>query len=158
MKPRYFLSSLLLCGCFSVYQATLAESEPKNQYTQTVTRTVLAEGLPEAAPNQILELVRYEIPPFATLPPHIHPGLQIARVEFGLLTYSVVEGTALITKADGTQETLTAGQKTLLKPGDAVTELEGMVHFGQNETPDPVILLATSLLATNQPKAILMEE
>ncbi|WP_099237561.1 cupin domain-containing protein [Synechococcus sp. BDU 130192] len=158
MKPHHFLSSFLLCSCFSVSPAALAESESKNQYTQTVTRTVLAEGLPEAAPNQILELVRYEIPPFATLPPHIHPGLQIARVEFGLLTYAVIEGTALITRTDGTKETLTAGQKTLLKPGDAVTESEGMVHFGQNETPDPVIVLATSLLTVGEPKAILMEE
>ncbi|MBV5259733.1 cupin domain-containing protein [Synechococcus moorigangaii CMS01] len=158
MKSYYSLSSLLLCSCLSVAPVALAESEPKNQYSQTVTRTVLAEGLPEAAPNQILELVRYEIPPFATLPAHIHPGLQIARVEFGLLTYSVIEGTAQITRADGTKEALTAGQKTLLKPGDAVTESEGMVHFGQNETPDMVILLATSLLATDQPKAILVEE
>ncbi|BAW96552.1 hypothetical protein NIES970_14850 [[Synechococcus] sp. NIES-970] len=158
MKLRYLLPSLMFCGWFSAPLVALAELESANQYSQTVTRTVLADGLPDQAPGQILELVRYEIPPFSTLPVHTHPGLQIARVEFGFLTYSVIEGVALITRADGTREEWTAGETTVLAPGDAVTEHPDMVHFGKNETPSVVILLSASLLAADQPKAILQEE
>ncbi|MFB2839084.1 hypothetical protein [Floridanema evergladense] len=64
---------------------------PVNNYTQAVTREVLASGYPSEAEGRILELVRYTIPPGANIPAHIHPGMQIERVEFGTLTYTVVK-------------------------------------------------------------------
>ncbi|MFB2878655.1 cupin domain-containing protein [Floridanema aerugineum] len=101
--------------------------------------------------------MRYTIPPGANLPPHIHPGMQIERVEFGILTYTVVKGAAKIIRADRTEETLQAGQTTLLKVGDSLAEPGGMVHYGKNETASPVILLSASLFEANKPKAIIVK-
>lgn len=82
--------------------------------------------------------------------------MQIERVEFGTLTYTVVKGTAKITRADGTEEILRAGQTTLLKVGDSLIEPAGMVHYGKNESASIVIILSASLFDAKQPKAILV--
>jgi quercetin dioxygenase-like cupin family protein len=158
IKAWHFVSSLLIVGLTTVPKISLAELKPEtNAYTQTVTREVLASGLPTGAEGRILELVKYTIPPYAQLPVHIHPGMQMERVEFGVLTYSVVEGTAEITRADGTKELLEAGETTLLQAGDSLVEPEGMVHFASNDTPSIVILMSSSLFEADKPKAILVE-
>lgn len=130
-------------------------SPPINAYTQSVTREVLASGYPQDAEGRILELVRYTIPSGANLPPHTHPGMQIERIEFGTLTYTVVKGSAKITRVDRTEEILRAGQTTLLKVGDSLIEPAQMVHYGKNESASIVIILSASLFDAKQPKAIL---
>jgi len=127
---------------------------PVNAYTQSVTREVLASGYPTDAEGRILELVRYTIPSGAQLPPHIHPGMQIERVEYGTLTYSVVKGSAKIVRNNRSEEILRAGQTTLLKVGDSLIEPGGMVHYGKNESASIVILLSASLFDVKRPKAI----
>jgi quercetin dioxygenase-like cupin family protein len=145
----------------SLGTVTVARSQqtppPSNSYTQTVKREVLASGYPSEAEGRILELVRYTIPAGAKLPPHIHPGMQIEKVELGTLTYSVVKGTAKIKRANGKEETLDAGQTTRLTVGDSLVEPGGMVHYGQNETEDVVILISASLLDSQKAKAIVIE-
>lgn len=151
-------SVMMMVGLGTV---TVARSQqtppPSTSYTQTVKREVLASGYPSEAEGRILELVRYTIPAGAKLPPHIHPGMQIEKVELGTLTYKVVKGTAKITRANGKEETLDAGQTTRLTVGDSLVEPGGMVHYGQNETEDLVILISASLLDSQKPKAILIE-
>jgi len=134
-----------------------ANTTTEHSYTQTVKREVLASGYPSEAEGRILELVRYTIPAGAKLPAHIHPGMQIEKVELGTLTYKVVKGTAKIKRANGKEETLEAGQTTRLTVGDSFVEPGGMVHYGQNETEDVVILISASLLDSQKPKAILIE-
>jgi quercetin dioxygenase-like cupin family protein len=129
---------------------------PTNAYTQKVTREVLASGSPQEAMGRVLELVKYTIPPNSKLPVHIHPGMQIERVESGILTYTVVKGSAKITRSNGKEEMLEAGQTTRLNVGDALVEVGGMVHYGENETDNPVILLSASLFEEGKPKAILI--
>ena len=129
---------------------------PVNAYTQSVTSEVLASGYPNDAQGGILELVRYTIPSGASTPPHIHPGMQIGRVEFGTLTYTVVKGSAEITRVNGTKEILQAGQTTVFRVGDSVIEPEGMVHYSKNESASIVILLSATLFDAKQPKAILV--
>ncbi len=153
--PIFPLVTLAFFGLVEI--ARCQETPPAiNAYTQSVTREVLASGYPSEAEGYILELVRYTIPSAANLPPHTHPGMQIERVEFGTLTYTVVQGTAKVVRADGTKEILQAGQTTLLQVGDSLIESAGMVHYGKNETASLVILLSASLFDAKQPKAILM--
>ena len=83
--------------------------------------------------------------------------MQIEKVEMGTLTYNVVKGTAKIKRASGKEETLDAGQTTRLTVGDSLVEPGGMVHYGQNETKDVVILISASLFDSQKPKAILIE-
>ena len=151
-------SVMMMVGLGTV---TVARSQqtppPSTSYTQTVKREVLASGYPSEAEGRILELVRYTIPAGVKLPPHIHPGMQIEKVEMGTLTYNVVKGTAKIKRANGKEETLDAGQTTRLMVGDSLVEPGGMVHYGQNETEDVVILISASLLDSQKPKAIMIE-
>ncbi|MBR8838820.1 MAG: cupin domain-containing protein [Stigonema ocellatum SAG 48.90 = DSM 106950] len=141
---------------FSSIVVNSKETSSPNNYTQSVTRKVLANGYPTQDKKQILELVRYIIAPRTKLPIHIHPGMQIQRVEAGTLTYTVVEGEAKLTKANGTELILTKGKTIQMTVGDSLVEPGGMVHYGENQTNSPVILLSASLFDANQPKAILI--
>lgn len=133
-----------------------ADATPVNPHA-AVVREVINEGMPEAAPGQVLQLVRYYIPPNISLPVHIHPGMQVAFVESGTLTYTVVEGTATFIRADGEVGELNAGETTEFNIGDSVVEPQGMVHFGENKTDKPVILLVASLFDANEPPSSLVE-
>ncbi|MBE9210842.1 cupin domain-containing protein [Nostoc sp. LEGE 06077] len=133
------------------------ETSTPNKYTQSVKREVLASGYPTHNQKQILELVRYTIAPKTKLPTHIHPGMQIERVEAGTLTYTVVEGEAIVTKANGTKLILKKGETVQITLGDSLVEPAGMVHYGENQTNKPVILLSASLFDAGQAKAILIK-
>ena len=124
-------------------------------------RQTLVMGMPPGAPGQTLELVRYDIPAGLSLAVHIHPGMQIATVVSGELTYHVLTGSVLIGRAanatatsPGEGEPLSAGESTVLYPGDWVVEVPGAVHYGENLGDEPVVLLAATLLTTGEPAAI----
>lgn len=97
----------------------------------------------------------YTIVSKTKLPTHTHPGMQIERVEAGTLTYTVVEGEAKVTKANGTELIIKKGKTIQLTVGDSLVEPAGMIHYGENQTNKPVLLLSASLFDANQPKAIL---
>jgi quercetin dioxygenase-like cupin family protein len=124
-------------------------------------REVLATGQPPEAPGQTLDLVRYTIPPGTTLAVHIHPGMQVAWVASGQLTYHVLKGAVQFGRSanasagnPGPTETLSAGESTVLLPGDWVVEVPDAVHYGENLGTEPLILWATTLLTTGAPAAI----
>ncbi|MGE3511051.1 MAG: hypothetical protein AB7N65_19440 [Vicinamibacterales bacterium] len=104
---------------------------------------------PAGATGRRLTLVRYTIAPGTELVPHVHPGVQMASIVSGTLTYRVVSGTATIHRQvneDGLPawvETLAGPADTALRPGDAVLEEASMVHLGANRTSDPIVILAT---------------
>ena len=155
MRKLSLLLPLAILAFGSIVVNSKETSSP-NTYTQSVTREVLASGYPTPEQKQILELVRYTIAPRTKLPTHTHPGMQIERVEAGTLTYTVVEGEAKITKANGTELILQQGKTIQLTVGDSLVESAGMVHYGENKTNNPVVLLSASLFDANQPKAILI--
>jgi quercetin dioxygenase-like cupin family protein len=112
-----------------------------------VLREVLASDVgPPGAPDRTLTLVRYTIAPGAQLPAHIHPGIQLASIDSGSLSYTIVTGTATVTRGPGGPPESVTGPTTItLGPGDAVAEKGDMVHFGANHTDAPVVILATLL-------------
>jgi quercetin dioxygenase-like cupin family protein len=109
---------------------------------------------PPGAPGRTLTLIRYTIQAAAKLAPHIHPGVQLASIQSGTLTYTVVSGTIPVKHPDGSTENLVGPITTTLHPGDAVTEVDGVVHFGANDTTEPVIILATLLTEDGMPLAV----
>ncbi len=119
-----------------------------------ISREVLAFGYPQGIEGKILELVRYTIPSGIILPPHSHPGMQIERIELGVLTYTVIEGTAKVIRANQHTQLLQAGETIYLCSGDSLTEPAGMIHYAKNETNSPIILYSSSLFEVNQPKVI----
>jgi quercetin dioxygenase-like cupin family protein len=136
------------CGT-SDRAATAAPSAPATTPAAPVpvVRDVLDNDMtPPGAPGSTLSLVRYTIAPGAKLAPHVHPGVQMASIESGTLTYTVMSGIAQVRRAGASTNTPTAGPITIqLGRGDAVTEVGNMVHFGENKTKEPVVILATLL-------------
>lgn len=123
--------------------------------TVAVAKEVLGtDPAPPGAPGRTLTLIRYTIAPGAKLSPHIHPGVQLAHIESGTLTYTVETGTATVTRAGGGTEQLTGPTTTTLGPGDTVVEHDGMVHFGANDTEQPVVILATLLTEDDKDLAV----
>lgn len=150
---------LMLISTLISAPAVLAEdieATPVNPHA-AVVREVINSGSPEAAPGQVLELVRYYIPPNVSLPMHIHPGMQVAYVESGTLTYTVVDGSASYIRANGEAGELKAGETTDFVIGDSVVEAQGMIHFGENKTDKPVILLVASLFQADVSPSSLVE-
>ena len=124
-----------------------------------VVRDLLASFAdPPGAPGRTLSLVRYTIAPGAQLPPHVHPGVQMASIQAGTLTYTVISGTATVKRASGAIESVTGPTTTTLGPGDEVTETGDMVHFGANATGAPVIILASLLTESGQDLATLVPQ
>jgi len=59
----------------------------------TVVHDVLDNDMtPPGAPDSTLSLVRYTIPAGAKLARHMHPGVLMASIESGTLTYTVMAG------------------------------------------------------------------
>lgn len=115
-----------------------------------VLREILAQDNdPPGAPGRLLTLVRYTIAPGAELAPHRHPGVQMASIVSGTLTYEVVSGSATVQRAVGPDgvpasvEQLRGPAETTLGPGDVVVEVGEMLHYGANRTASPVVILAT---------------
>ncbi len=128
---------------------------PGTAAAPTVQKDVLATEVdPPGAPGRTLTLIRYTIPAGAKLAPHIHPGVQLASIQSGTLTYTVVSGTVKVTHADGQAESVTGPTTIRLDAGDAVAEEGDMVHFGANETGSPVVILATLLTEDGRDLAV----
>lgn len=122
-----------------------------------VVREVLSSGEPVSAPGQVLELVRYTIPPDLTLAVHIHPGMQTAMIVSGTLHYTVLEGTVPLYRGDDPDTMVpitSADGEIAIEPGDSFSEPEGVIHFGRNAGPEPVVILVASLFLTGEPAAI----
>lgn len=139
-----------------VVSALAQESTPTAE--TPVVREVLVSSESAEAPGEELALVRYTIAPGAVLPVHTHPGVQMASVESGTLTYHVVDnGEVLVTRADGTEESFGPGETVVFTVGDSWVEPEGMVHYAENLTDEPVVLISASLFTEGAPASTVVD-
>ena len=90
--------------------------------TQPIRRTIWGQTDALNAPGQTLYLQQVVIDPGAKLPEHFHQGTQVATVRAGVLTYHVVDGTASVTRANGTTEQVTGPATVRLRRGDGLVE------------------------------------
>ena len=82
------LCALLAVAGLSAYAGAQMAGRP-----QPVVREALAQDVnPAGAKGRTLGLSRVDVPPGAQLALHRHPGVQIARIDEGVLTYTVVTG------------------------------------------------------------------
>jgi quercetin dioxygenase-like cupin family protein len=97
------------------------------------------------------------IPANESIAPHNHPGPQLAIIESGTLTYTVIDGEATVTRAAGSDSaevvTYTSGDKFELHTGDSIMEPTKMVHEASNETDEPVVIYLSSLFPEGEPPA-----
>ncbi len=139
----------------AVLRGPASESAPTSVAADDAptVREELAEAAPANAPGQRLYLQRVTIQPGARLDTHYHDGTRVAHVIEGALTHDIDQGTAEVTRKDGTVETFTAPESITLDAGDALTETSDLVHFGSNDTDAPVVILVAALLADGAPLA-----
>jgi quercetin dioxygenase-like cupin family protein len=162
--PRFSVRHLLAAAMAVIFAATGAgvvaqEASPTpDGYGGELVKDVLVEDTTvDAAPGETLSLTRYIIPAGAVLPVHYHPGVQMASVEAGVLTYHVVDGELPVTRADGTLLTVVSGETVELAEGDSWIEPKGMIHFAENRTDGDVILISTALLDSDEPATIVVD-
>jgi quercetin dioxygenase-like cupin family protein len=108
---------------------------------------------PDSAPGQDLGLWHYTIPAGSTLEPHRHPGVQIAHITRGELSYTIILGEATVVSADGSGRVIGLGTHTL-RAGESVIEQPGLEHYGANRTLEDVEIMASTLYPEGAPLAI----
>jgi len=120
-----------------------------------VVKQMLSQQVdPPGAPGRTLTLMRYVIAPGAKLSAHIHPGIQLAYIDSGTLTYTIVSGTANVRRGSAEPTPITGPTTITLNAGDAVNETGTMVHFGANEGPVPLVILASLLTEDGKDLAV----
>ena len=147
--------STALAGCIGTTGVPVVPGSPPPSVAPVV-RSILAAGQPAVAADRNLELVRYTIQPGTRLPAHRHPGLQLAYVESGELSYTVIEGTVTVHGTDGGTRTIGAARTGTIVAGEWIAEDETVVHYGENAGSEPLVILASSLLDAAQPPAVLV--
>jgi quercetin dioxygenase-like cupin family protein len=148
------VTGLVITGCGGDDKDDSSATTAARGVTE-VTRQVIAQSNPTTAPGQLLELTRVIIPAGESLAPHTHPGPQMAIIDEGTLTYTIIKGSVQVTRAAGTSdaktETASAGQTIELKPGDSLIETPGMEHEAKNAGKDAIVIYLSSLFPQGAP-------
>lgn len=138
IQLKIFIISLFLC--------TLLNGEYNNKVqSQTVVKTIKSwdkSTLPHYPKGQPeITILQITIPPNTTLPMHIHPVINAGVV---------IKGRLKVVKKEG--ETL------YLKKGDSIVELVNTLHYGVNETNQPVELMMFYAGEKGKPITVLEKE
>jgi quercetin dioxygenase-like cupin family protein len=125
-----------------------------------ISNEVLVHASPAAAANPELALGRVTLLASAVLPPHYHPGTQIAVVVQGTLTYTVFSGTIELFRhgsASAEPEVIAAGETVEVRSGDALIETPGAIHQGRNIGVTPVVIYLSTLFPADSPRAVIVD-
>lgn len=123
----------------------------------TAKREALAAtDKPEGANGRTLGLSRVTVPAGAELALHHHEGTQIAYIDRGTLTYTVVEGTVEVRKgpADGDPKLvrkIKAGQTGAIKAGQWIVEQPTDHHMAANRGDKKIVIYLSTLLEKGAP-------
>ncbi|HET8863640.1 MAG TPA: cupin domain-containing protein [Solirubrobacterales bacterium] len=129
----------------------------KSEVAPTAIRNALAQtSQVQGAPGRTMVLSRVVVEPGAKLATHHHLGTQIARVQSGVLTYTVRRGSAVVRRGESDQNPalvrkIQAGQTARLKTGEWIVEQPSDIHEAANNGAEPVVLYLATLLKTGAP-------
>lgn len=146
-----------------VQHSGMAAVEPDGTPVATVSaiaNEVLVHASPVPVADGELALGRVTLLAGAVLPPHYHPGTQIAVVVQGTLTYTVYSGAVELYRhgsASADPEIVDAGGTVEVRAGDALVETPGAVHQGRNIGASPVIIYLSTLFPANTPRAVIVD-
>lgn len=122
-----------------------------------VVRSALAQASRvQGAPQRTMVLSRVVVNPGAKLALHHHLGTQIARIESGVLTYTVERGSAVVREGEADQHPrvvrrISAGQTARVLPGQWMVEQPSDIHRAANRGTEPVVIYLATLLKTGAP-------
>jgi quercetin dioxygenase-like cupin family protein len=130
-----------------------------------ITPQPLGSGQPSVAPGYAMGLVRLTYEPGGTLNAHTHPGTSILYIESGTLTYTLIDGTATLTRAS--TGPLTPGAALAAEPvspgdvelqtGDSLFEDADVIHTARNDGNEPAVVLIANLLTAGAPVSTFLE-
>lgn len=136
-------------------QAGAQGDEHEHDPFEGVTIEMLGGGEPENTPGQTLALLRIIMDPGASIDAHGHPGAVTLHVESGVFGTAFVEGGGVITRvADagtpGLTEEAATGPDLTLNTGDSLFYQDAR-HTMTNPSDEPLVLLVSALLNTDEP-------
>jgi quercetin dioxygenase-like cupin family protein len=137
--------------------ALLPSAFGKSEVAPTAIRSALAQtnGV-RGAPDRTLALSRVIIEPGAKLALHHHLGTQVARIQSGVLRYTVREGSVPVRRGEAdehpkTVRTIKAGQTGSIRAGEWIVEQPSVIHQAANEGAAPVVIYLATLLEQGAP-------
>jgi quercetin dioxygenase-like cupin family protein len=154
-KTRLPLAVTLAVGI--ALGALLPAAFGKTEMASTAIRNALAQtSQVQGAPGRTMVLSRVVVEPGAKLATHHHLGTQIARVQAGVLTYTVRRGSAVVRSGESDQSPIlvrkiAAGQTAAIRPGEWIVEQPSDVHEAANRGTAPVVLYLATLLQQGAP-------
>jgi quercetin dioxygenase-like cupin family protein len=154
------LCALVAVGGLSAYAGAQMAGDP-----QPVVREALAQDVnPRGAKGQTLGLSRVDVAPGGQLALHRHPGTQIARIERGVLTYTVVSGGSVNVWRGNPEvkaakvRTVRPGQTAPIRAGQWIVEKPGTIHRAANRGKQKIVLYVATLFRNGEPPAIPVEQ
>jgi quercetin dioxygenase-like cupin family protein len=125
----------------------------------TTIRNALAQSdRVQGAPDRTLVLSRVVVQPGAELALHHHLGTQVARIQAGVLTYTVQQGSVVVRTGESDQNPVTvrriaAGQTARILAGQWIVEQPSDIHEAANRGSTPVVIYLATLLKKGAPPA-----
>jgi len=124
----------------------------QSEVAPTAIRNALAQtSQVQGAPGRTMVLSRVVVQPGAKLATHHHLGTQIARIQSGVLHYTVRKGSAVVRRGESDQDPalvrkIEAGQTGAIRSGQWIVEQPSDVHEAVNRGSTPVVLYLATLL------------
>jgi len=143
----------VLAGLGGGDSATSAPGAPEAK-RDAMAQTAKVRG----APGRELVLSRVIVPAGAKLALHHHLGTQVARVESGVLTYTVEQGSVVVRRGQSDASptvvrTIKAGQTGRIKAGEWIVEQPSDIHRAADNGSKPVTIYIATLLEAGAPPA-----
>ena len=147
------LAVVAFAGLLGDDSASSAEGAPEAK-RDAMAQTAQVQG----APDRELVLSRVVVPPGAKLALHHHLGTQVARVESGVLTYTVRQGSVVVRRGQSDQDPtvvrkIKAGQTARIKAGEWIVEQASDIHRAANKGSKPIVIYLATLLKAGAPPA-----
>jgi quercetin dioxygenase-like cupin family protein len=119
----------------------------------------LFAAVPSArAPGQTVYLARLTFQPGAEIIPHSHPGTSVIGVVSGSFGWTLVEGSAQVTRGaaagatEATEMVTEPGTEVILAPGDAIVYEDDVVHTARGAGDEETVILVTQVLTAGEPR------
>lgn len=153
---RRLPATAALAACFAL-GALLPAALGKTVVGPTAIRSALAQtDRVQGAPGRTLVLSRVVVEPGASLALHHHLGTQVARVQSGVLRYTVRRGSVAVRRGESDQgpvlvRTIEAGQTGSIRAGEWIVEQPSVIHQAANEGTMPIVIYLATLLRKGAP-------
>lgn len=145
-----------LAACFAL-GALLSAALGKTEAAPTAIRNALAQtDRVQGAPGRTLVLSRVVVEPGAELALHHHLGTQIARVQSGVLRYTVRRGSVVVRRGESDQDPqivrrIEAGQTGSIGAEEWIVEQPSTIHQAANRGTTPIVIYLATLLQKGAP-------